>query len=72
METEEKNNSAYIVKVFTPQGQKYVFKSHAFVVNKDLAKRYSSVASAQRMARKVKDSGFVAEVYREEKLRQGN
>ena len=56
---------SYIVKVYTTEGFKYLFNPRTFVVHMDYAKRYSSLQSAQRVARQAKKRGYSTQIIAE-------
>lgn len=62
----DKKEYYYVVKVFTDQGEKYLFNERTFVSHINYAKRYSSRDSAQRIARKVRAKDFRTEIFCEE------
>lgn len=62
----DKKEYYYVVKVFTDQGEKYLFNERTFVSHINYAKRYSSRDSAQRIARKVRAKDLRTEIFCEE------
>lgn len=56
---------SYIVKIYTAEGYKYFFNPRTFVVHQDYAKRYTSLQSAQRVARQVRKRGYSAQIVAE-------
>lgn len=56
---------SYMVKIYTAEGYKYFFNERTFVVHSDYAKRYTSLQSAQRVARKVKKRGYSTQIVAE-------
>lgn len=56
---------SYMVKIYTAEGYKYFFNARTFVVHKDFAKRYTSLQSAQRVARSVKKRGYSIQIVAE-------
>ncbi len=65
MRSSEEKNAYYIIEISTPLGVKYLFNARTFVSYNGYATKYASLASAQRVARKVKAMGFDLEIKRE-------
>ncbi len=62
---EEPEEFTYIVKIYTADGYRYLFTPKMFVVHAELAKRYTSLQSAQRVARQVKKRGYSTQIVAE-------
>ena len=46
---------SYIVRIYTAEGFKYLYNPRTFLIHMEYAKRYTSLQSAQRVARAVRN-----------------
>jgi ribosomal protein S2 len=61
----DENENFYLIKAITQAGEKYVFNARTYVENIELAKHYSTLSSARRMAKAVQDEGYETKIISE-------
>jgi hypothetical protein len=61
----DENENFYLIKAITQAGEKYVFNARTYLENIELAKHYSTLSSARRMAKAVQDEGYETKIISE-------